>query len=82
MEAIARSPQDFELLKDKYDAPSLDKLALESAFTRISPDEAAAITLCYSYGFSHREVSDILSMPLGTVKTHILRGKSKLRELL
>ncbi len=55
---------------------------LERAMQRLSAAERAAITLCYSLDHSHAEAAQILDCPVGTVKTHILRGKEKLRARL
>jgi RNA polymerase sigma-70 factor (ECF subfamily) len=49
---------------------------------RISANERAALTLCYALGHSNEEAAEILDMPLGTVKSHVLRGREKLRTLL
>jgi RNA polymerase sigma-70 factor (ECF subfamily) len=58
------------------------RLDLERAMARISPEERAALTLCYALGHSNEEAAAILSLPLGTVKSHILRGREKLKRLL
>jgi len=58
------------------------KLDLERAMARLSAEERAALTLCYALGHSHGEAAEILSMPLGTVKSHVLRGREKLKALL
>lgn len=71
-----------ELQNEQYESISTEQMDLEQAIAQLNPDETATITLCHSYGFSHREVSDILDMPLGSVKSNISRGKSKLREIL
>ncbi len=55
---------------------------LERAMAALSPPERAALTLAYRDGASHAEVASILGCPLGTAKTHILRGKEKLERLL
>lgn len=52
---------------------------LEQAMQMLSHNERAAIHLCYNEGHSHEEAARTLRMPLGTVKTHILRGKAKLK---
>ena len=31
---------------------------------------------------SHEEIAAIMALPIGTVKTHLLRGKKKLRDQL
>jgi RNA polymerase sigma-70 factor (ECF subfamily) len=46
----------------------------------LSDDERAAMTLCYAHGMSHSEIAEITAWPLGTVKSHIARGKAKIRE--
>jgi RNA polymerase sigma-70 factor (ECF subfamily) len=58
------------------------RLDLERAMARLSAEERAALTLCYALGHSHGEAAEILSMPLGTVKSHVLRGREKLKALL
>ena len=37
---------------------------------------------CVQPGLSHEEAAQVLDMPLGTVKTHVARGKPRLRVLL
>ena len=61
---------------------SAAKLDLERAMARLAPAENAALTLCYALGHSHGEAAAILSLPLGTVKSHVLRGREKLRAFL
>lgn len=58
------------------------KLDVEKALARLSPPERAALTLCYTFGFSHEEAAKILDTPLGTVKSHMLRGREKMRTIL
>lgn len=67
---------------ERYEEISTEQMDLEQALTKLNPDETATITLCHSFGFSHQEVSDILAMPLGSVKSNISRGKVKLKEQL
>lgn len=59
-----------------------ENLDLERAMAQIEASQAAAITLNLSLGYSHAEVSEILVLPLGTVKSQINRGIKKLRELM
>lgn len=83
MDARKRKPQLLEDLPEQSveTAPDM-KLDLESALAKLSAGERAALTLCYALGHSHEEAAAILAMPLGTVKSHILRGRDKLRALL
>ncbi len=52
---------------------------VEAAMQTLSPGQQLAIRLCYEDGFSHEEAATIMGIPLGTVKTHIARGKQKLQ---
>ncbi len=55
---------------------------LDRALRRLADEERTVLHLCYQQGLSHSEIADVLQWPLGTVKTHINRGKDKLRPLL
>jgi DNA-directed RNA polymerase specialized sigma24 family protein len=48
----------------------------------VSPEERACMTLAYSGGMSHPEIGRITGLPVGTVKSHIQRGKQKLQRWL
>jgi RNA polymerase sigma-70 factor (ECF subfamily) len=62
-------------------APELG-LDLDAAMRRLSEKQRSALLYCVQLGLSHEEAAEILDMPLGSVKTHVARGKLKLRELL
>ena len=48
----------------------------------VSPEERACLTLAYAAGMSHPEIGRVTNLPLGTVKSHIQRGKHKLQRWL
>jgi RNA polymerase sigma-70 factor (ECF subfamily) len=58
------------------------KIDLERAMTLLSDAERAAIVQCYHNDLSHEEAAYVLGCPVGTVKTHVLRGKAKLKRAL
>ena len=58
------------------------KLDLEKALARLSDAERLCVTLNHGEGLSHAEIVEITGLPLGTVKSHVLRGTEKLRRLL
>jgi RNA polymerase sigma factor (sigma-70 family) len=58
------------------------RVDLERAMATLSDGERAAIAACYYADLSHEEAAQALGIPVGTVKTHILRGKAKLRTRL
>lgn len=55
---------------------------LDRAMRHLSLEEQSAVTCCAMHGMTHQEASDVLGWPLGTVKTHLLRGKEILRNRL
>jgi RNA polymerase sigma-70 factor, ECF subfamily len=58
------------------------RVDLERAMATLSDGERAAIAACYYGDLSHEEAAAALGIPLGTVKTHILRAKAKLKARL
>lgn len=59
-----------------------DRMALEAAMASLTPDQRAAVTLCLADGWSHGEAADALGLPLGTIKSHVARGRDKLMSVL
>jgi RNA polymerase sigma-70 factor (ECF subfamily) len=55
---------------------------LERAMVGLSDAERAAIHQCFYNDLSHDEAAYVLNMPLGTLKTHVLRAKEKMRQHL
>lgn len=70
------------------DEPSvLDRLADEEIresvreeLGALPTDQRAALTLFYVEGFRYEEIAVIMELPLGTVKTHLFRGRDRLRK--
>lgn len=71
--------QKVEGEEPSFEGGSSARMDLEQAMRILSIEERAAITMCYAYGMSHSEASRASGMPVGTVKSHIARGKDKLR---
>jgi RNA polymerase sigma-70 factor (ECF subfamily) len=59
-----------------------DRLAVRAALQALPLEQRAAVTLCLVCGFSHSEAAEILGAPLGTVKSHVVRGRERLREAI
>ena len=55
---------------------------LMSALNSLPLHERSAIVLCCQNGLSHDEAARVLEIPLGTVKTNVLRGREKLKKIL
>jgi RNA polymerase sigma factor (sigma-70 family) len=59
-----------------------ESMALKAALASLSLEQRAAVVLCLSEDFSHAEAAEALSLPLGTVKSHVARGRAKLLSVL
>ncbi|PHY19982.1 RNA polymerase sigma factor [Caulobacter sp. BP25] len=59
-----------------------DRLALEAALATLTEDQRACVTLCLGQAWSHAEAADALGLPLGTVKSHVTRGRERLLSVL
>ena len=55
---------------------------LEDAIGKLRPEYRTAILLRHVEGRPYEEISDIMGVPLGTVKTYIFRARRELRDLL
>ena len=70
------------LLRASYEPAVAEKLDLDRALAVLPVDVRLCIVLAYSERMSHREISEATGFPLGTVKSHIVRGSARLREIL
>jgi RNA polymerase sigma-70 factor (ECF subfamily) len=55
---------------------------VQKAMSRLTELQRQAVTLAYYGGYSHSEVSEMLSVPIGTVKTRLRDGMIRLRDEL
>jgi RNA polymerase sigma-70 factor, ECF subfamily len=72
----------LEIADTEPHVDAASRIDLERAIATLSDGEQAAIAACYYADLSHEEAAVALGMPLGTVKTHILRAKAKLKARL
>jgi RNA polymerase sigma-70 factor (ECF subfamily) len=56
--------------------------AIGRALDGLRPEYRAALTLRYQEDLDYEEIADVLSLPLGTVKTFLHRGRQALAERL
>jgi RNA polymerase sigma factor (sigma-70 family) len=79
----ARDGTYVQLDADRPPAPGADDcLALAQALAALPVEQRAAVSLCLAADFSHAEAAEALGMPLGTIKSHVARGRAKLFESL
>jgi RNA polymerase sigma-70 factor (ECF subfamily) len=66
-------------------APSPQRIAggidLERALARLAPAERLCVVLAHGEGMTHPEIAEATGLPLGTVKSHVLRGTLKLKRI-
>jgi RNA polymerase sigma factor (sigma-70 family) len=72
VEALATSPADAIIFLHD----------LEGALAQLRSEERTAFLLTARDELTHEEAAERLAWPLGTLKTHVNRGKQKLRALL
>ena len=64
------------------DGPVDARRDLERAFAFLRPEERIALSLAYAQDLTHEEAAEAAGWPVGTLKSHLLRGKEKLRQRL
>jgi RNA polymerase sigma-70 factor, ECF subfamily len=85
-ESDAQGPQDW--LSDPGRSPyqaAVDEethALIESALQKVNANYRAALVLREVEGLSYEEISEVLEVSLGTVKSRILRGRESLRRHL
>lgn len=81
----ARRDEDWrgqEALEMASEVAREDRMALQAALDTLPEDQRACVTLCLGQGWSHPEASEALGLPLGTVKSHVTRGRERLLAVL
>ena len=74
MERFQSGVEDREAPRDMGNVVDLDR-----ALATLKEDERTLVVMCYSCGLSHSEAAEATGMPLGTVKSHVNRGRAKLQ---
>lgn len=75
-----RGYQDVLADPDRFLEQCGDEVA--RAFTVLSTAERSCLLLRGAERFSYKEIAEILEIPVGTVMTHLSRGRAKLRKEL
>ena len=71
---------NIQLYKESLLNQETDLALVKSAIEELDADDQELLNLSVYQGYSHSEISDILNIPLGTVKTRIRRNLMKLKD--
>jgi len=58
----------------------LESMMVQSAIKALTPMQRAVLLLHYVYGYTLKDVSEVLKIPAGTVASHLARGKASVAE--
>lgn len=86
MKALARRGS-FEPLPEIEPASTAsatldNRLSLNRAIARLKPKQRAVIVLTYQFGYSYREIAEIVHCPENTVKTRMHHARKALQKLM
>ncbi|AYG78485.1 ECF RNA polymerase sigma factor SigK [Streptomyces hundungensis] len=77
---LARTP-DFDQVSDEVET-RLERESVRRCLRTLTELQRESVTLAYYRGLTYREVSELLSVPLGTIKTRLRDGLIRLRDCL
>ena len=83
--------KDVVSLDGKFDFPAQDDVSrsaseaeekVGSALLELKPDDRAVVVLRHFVDFSYEEISDVLDVPVKTVKSRLFTARERLRQSL
>jgi RNA polymerase sigma-70 factor (ECF subfamily) len=82
-----KQKQNRELTENVYDAAGTfnietDKIGLRGLIKNLKEEQKVLVELAYFQGYTQEEISKLLNIPLGTVKTRLRSALIQLRALL
>ena len=81
LESIDEDNSGHQLYKESILNESTDLQLVKNAIQSLDIDDQELLNLSVYQGYSHSEISKLLNIPLGTVKTRIRRNLIKLKEI-
>lgn len=80
-EALRHGTPAFDQVTEEVEA-GLEREWVRRCLERLTALQRQSVTLAYYDGYTYREVAERLALPLGTVKTRMRDGLTRLRECL
>ncbi|MFJ5263018.1 sigma-70 family RNA polymerase sigma factor [Streptomyces sp. NPDC088387] len=80
-EALRAGTPAFDQVAEEVEA-GLERELVRRCLDRLTALQRQSVTLAYYDGYTYREVAERLSLPLGTVKTRMRDGLTRLRQCL
>ncbi|GGY09472.1 sigma-70 family RNA polymerase sigma factor [Streptomyces djakartensis] len=80
-EALRANQPAFDMVTEEVEA-GLEREWVRRCLDRLTVLQRQSVTLAYYEGYTYREVAEQLSLPLGTVKTRMRDGLTRMRECL
>ncbi|MBX9362941.1 sigma-70 family RNA polymerase sigma factor [Streptomyces massasporeus] len=80
-EALRANQPAFDQVTEEVEA-GLEREWVRRCLDRLTVLQRQSVTLAYYEGYTYREVAEQLSLPLGTVKTRMRDGLTRMRECL
>ena len=81
-----RGSEKFTSLEETYEPTNVpaihESMDLDTALSALHPGARLCLVLSYHEGMTHSEIAAATQMPVGTVKSNILRATARCRELL
>jgi RNA polymerase sigma factor (sigma-70 family) len=84
LDIAAASETDSSSTDQPFDILSLmqQRSSVHAALSQLTPERRHLVSLAFLQGLSHQEIADVTRLPLGTVKSHVRRALTQLREAL
>ena len=67
---------------EQEELQTLSRQLVEQAMDRLTEPQRVTIAMHYQQGLPLDQIAELLNMPVGTVKSHLHRGRQRMRELL